>query len=42
MAKKEQPLKIHGTLDGVLRVAMTKAVKPPKAKRKKAAKKAKR
>lgn len=34
MAKKEQPLKITGTLDGVLRVAVTPKKSAPKKRSK--------
>ena len=35
----KRPLKIHGTLEEVLRVSVTKGVKPAKSRRKKAARK---
>ena len=35
----ERSLKIHGTLQDVIRVSVTKGVKPAKPKRRKAAKK---
>lgn len=38
MADKQKPLKINGTLDGVLKVAFPKKVKPKKKAPKKKAK----
>ena len=35
----DRPLKIYGTMEEVLRVSVTKGVKPAKPKRKKVAKK---